>query len=75
MSEAWSLAIMSSMHKERALWELNPTSQSVNRGLVSVIDAFLPGAASRKHVHTVVPHVFIAALTVRRIGGNGFAER
>ena len=68
-------AIMSSMHTERALWELNPTSQSVNRGLVSVIDAFLPGGASRKHVHTVVPHVFIAALTVRRMGGHGFAKR
>jgi hypothetical protein len=67
-------AIMSCMHKEKALAELNPTSQTVIHGLVCIIDAFLPVSDSR-NVCKVAPHVFIAALTVRRIGGNAFAKR
>ena len=65
-------AVMSAMHKEKALGELNPTSKSTIGGLVSIIDALAPASGA---VWKVAPHVVLAALTVRRFGGKLFAER
>ena len=59
-------AILSSIHKERALGELNPTSQTVIQGLSNIIAAFSPVSDS-EGVFPTMAHVLIALLTVRRM--------
>ena len=67
-------AIMSSMHKGRALSELNPTSQTVIQGLNNIIAAFSPVPDSEQGF-PMMAHVVFAALTVRRMGGKEFAKQ
>ena len=76
-------AVMSVMHKERALAENNPTSVIVEEGLIKIQKAFcpwlqssqaLPGGDALWLLLRMNPYVCVAALAVRRWGGRAFCK-
>ena len=68
-------AIMSTIHKEKALAEHNPTSIIVKEGLTNMLNAFLPRRCQDEDIDKVGPYLVIAALTARRMGGRAFCHR
>ena len=68
-------AIMSTMHKEKAIAQYNPTSIIVRQGLLNVLHAFVPRLCQGQDLQQVLPYIVVAAFTTRRMGGRAFCER
>ena len=68
-------AIMSTMHKEKAIAQYNPTSVIVRQGLLNVLHAFVPRLCQGQDLQQVLPYIVVVAFTTRRMGGRAFCER